>query len=172
MDGTVPIIRLDAFLSDSQIVGQGVQVGIGDWQQRLEANKNAYMLEFVQRAQFLSVYPLSLTAQQFVDGLDQKAGGILSATERSDLIAILGATPGDPQKRASVLRKVAEDADLHQRELNRAFVLMQYYGYLRRNPDDPQDTNFGGWKFWLNKLDQFQGKLCDGGDGKGVSIVD
>ena len=58
-----------------------------------------------------------------------------------------------------MLRKVAEDSDLNQRELNRAFVLMQYYGYLRRNPDDPQDNNFGGWKFWLDKLNLFGGNF-------------
>ena len=61
--------------------------------------------------------------------------------------------------RASVLRKLAEDADLQQREFNRAFVLMQFYGYLRRNPDDPQDTDFRGWKFWLDKLNEFNGNF-------------
>jgi hypothetical protein len=53
--------------------------------------------------------------------------------------------PADASKRAAALRQVAENALLPQRELNRAFVLMQYFGYLRRNPDDPQDVNFRGW---------------------------
>jgi hypothetical protein len=56
------------------------------------------------------------------------------------------------------LRAVAEHQQFRQKEFNRAFVLMQYYGYLRRNPDDPQDTDFRGWKFWLDKLNQFGGK--------------
>jgi hypothetical protein len=38
---------------------------------------------------------------------------------------------------------------------NDAFVLMQYFGYLRRNPDDSPDNNFAGYDFWLNKLNQF-----------------
>jgi hypothetical protein len=63
------------------------------------------------------------------------------------------------QGRAAVLRKIAEDSDLRQGELNRAFALMQYYGYLRRNPDDPQDTDFRGWEFWLTKLNQFNGNF-------------
>ena len=46
-------------------------------------------------------------------------------------------------------------------ELNRAFVLMEFYGYLRRNPDDPQDTDFRGWKFWLDKLNQFNGNFVE-----------
>jgi hypothetical protein len=32
---------------------------------------------------------------------------------------------------------------------------MQYFGYLRRNPDAAQDTNFSGYNFWLNKLNSF-----------------
>ncbi len=38
-------------------------------------------------------------------------------------------------------------------------VLMQYYGYLQRNPDDPPDNDFRVWEFWLNKLNQFNGNF-------------
>jgi len=58
-----------------------------------------------------------------------------------------------------VLRKAAEDADLHRLEFNRAFVLMQYFGYLRRDPDDPPDADFSGYQFWLAKLEQFGGNF-------------
>lgn len=34
---------------------------------------------------------------------------------------------------------------------------MQYFGYLRRNPDDAPDNNFAGYNFWSDKLDQFNG---------------
>jgi hypothetical protein len=34
---------------------------------------------------------------------------------------------------------------------------MEYFGYLRRNPNDAPDGNFDGYNFWLNKLDQFNG---------------
>ena len=44
-----------------------------------------------------------------------------------------------------------------QQESNRAFVLMQYFGYLRRNPNDAPDGNFNGYNFWLDKLNQFNG---------------
>jgi len=48
---------------------------------------------------------------------------------------------------------------LAQQEFNRAFVLMQYFGYLRRNPNDAPESglNFDGYNFWLNKLDSFNG---------------
>jgi hypothetical protein len=34
---------------------------------------------------------------------------------------------------------------------------MQYFGYLRRNPNDPQDSDYTGYEFWLNKLDAANG---------------
>jgi hypothetical protein len=34
---------------------------------------------------------------------------------------------------------------------------MQYFGYLRRNPDDAPDADFRGWEFWLSKLNTFNG---------------
>jgi len=40
-------------------------------------------------------------------------------------------------------------------------VLMQYFGYLRRNPDDAPDNNFDGYQFWLDKLNQFNGNFVD-----------
>ena len=36
-------------------------------------------------------------------------------------------------------------------------MLMEYFGYLRRNPDAAPDTNFGGFNFWLDKLNQANG---------------
>ena len=161
VNGPVPIIRFREFLKDAQRVGRGVQVGFGDWQAKLEENKVAYTREFVLRERFLTAFPLSMTPTQFVDKLDQNAGGVLSTTERNQLIAELTGATDQSQARASVVRKVAEDADLRQREFNRAFVLLQYYGYLRRNPDDPQDTDFQGWEFWLNKLNQSNGNFVE-----------
>jgi hypothetical protein len=46
---------------------------------------------------------------------------------------------------------------LYQQEFNKAFVLMEYFGYLQRNPNDAPDGNFDGYNFWLNKLNQFNG---------------
>jgi hypothetical protein len=58
---------------------------------------------------------------------------------------------------------VAENADLARNEFNKAFVLMQYFGYLRRNPNDPPEPtlDFQGYNFWLNKLNQFNGNFVN-----------
>jgi hypothetical protein len=48
---------------------------------------------------------------------------------------------------------------LYQQEFNKAFVLMQYFGYLQRNPyDSPEQTlDYTGYNFWLGKLNSFNG---------------
>jgi len=156
-------VRFTDFLRDAQQMGQGVQVGIGDWQAQLEANKQAFALAFVQRADFLAAFPNSRTADQFVTQLDTNAGAVLSPAEKANLVAVLGTTPADVTKRASVLRSVAEDQDLKNAEKNKAFVLMQYFGYLRRNPNDPPEIglNFDGYNFWLGKLNEFNGNFVN-----------
>jgi len=63
--------------------------------------------------------------------------------------------------RSRALRRVAENSTLGQQESNRAFVLMQYFGYLGRDPDAGLDRNFDGYNFWLNKLDAFGGNYQD-----------
>lgn len=35
---------------------------------------------------------------------------------------------------------------------NAAYVLIHYFGYLHRNPDDAPDNNLAGYNFWLNEL--------------------
>src|SRR5205823_13164766 len=61
--------------------------------------------------------------------------------------------------RAQALRQVAENQNLNNAEFNRAFVLMQYFGYLRRNPNDAPDPDYTGYDFWLTKLNQFNGNF-------------
>ncbi|MFL6257214.1 MAG: hypothetical protein ACJ74T_19575 [Pyrinomonadaceae bacterium] len=67
------------------------------------------------------------------------------------------ANTAEDTKRASVLRKVSENAEFDRRERNRAFVLMQFFGYLQREPNATPDVDHTGWKFWLDKLKQFGG---------------
>ena len=46
---------------------------------------------------------------------------------------------------------------------NRAFVQLEYFGYMKRDPDDT------GYAFWLGKLNQFGGN-CECGDGAGIHL--
>ena len=153
------------FLPDTQQIGQGVVVGVGNWQAQLEANKQAFALAFVTRSRFLSAFPASLTPAQFVDALFANGGVTPSASERNAAIAEFGgaANTADNAARARALRLVAENSQLKNLEFNKAFVLMQYFGYLRRNPNDPPEAglDFAGYNFWLGKLNQFNGNFVN-----------
>jgi hypothetical protein len=156
-------LRLNEFTPDTQQIQQGVVVGVGDWQTQLETNKNAFALDFVKRPRFNTAYPATLTPAQFVDGLYANTGVTPSPTERSAAIGEFGAgnTSADPSARARVLRRVAENSTFAQQEFNRAFVLMQYFGYLRRDPNAAPDSDFSGYNFWLGKLNQFNGNFVN-----------
>jgi hypothetical protein len=152
-------VKFSEFLPDTQEIGNGVVVLADGWQQKLEANKQAYMLDFVQRSRFATAFPSSMTPAAFVDALFTNAGVTPSASERSTAIGEFGGAPNiaDANARARALRDVAENAALTNAEFNRAFVLMQYLGYLRRDPNSTPDTDYTGYNFWLNKLTQFNG---------------
>jgi hypothetical protein len=85
-------------------------------------------------------------------------GGALAQSERDQLVDDLSS---GTKTRAQVLRAVAEDPDLSTAEFNRAFVLMHYFGYLRRNPNDSQESDYTGYDFWLTKLNQFNGNFVN-----------
>ncbi|HYP01916.1 MAG TPA: Calx-beta domain-containing protein, partial [Pyrinomonadaceae bacterium] len=69
---------------------------------------------------------------------------------RGDLFNLLGANQFKPQtlSRPQVLRAVASSDEVAAAEYNGAFVAMQYYGYLRRTPED------GGYQAWLKVINQ------------------
>lgn len=149
--GNMP--RYARFLGDSQTIGRDVIVGQLGWQQKLENNKQAFILSWLERSEFKTYYATK-TPAEFVDAL--LANAELTPGEGGRDALLDGLATGT-ETRATVLRKIAENSVLKRNEQNRAFVLMQYFGYLRRNPDDAPDNNLAGYNFWLNKLNQFSG---------------
>lgn len=152
--GTPVPVRLAEFLPDASEIGQGVLVGRDGWPQKLEANKQAFAAGFTARPRFANAYPQSITPEAFVDALNANSGGALSQAERDTLVSELKA---GVKTRAQALRAVAEDPDMQRQEFNRAFVLMQYFAYFRRDPDTGPDKDFEGYNFWLGKLNEFGG---------------
>ncbi len=148
-------ITLQQFLTDSRTVGNGfidLQPGAD---QVIDQNKTAYAQAVAGSAAFITRYPTTLSAAGYVDALYATAGVTPQGTERQDAINAFGS--GDAIGRAATLRKIAEANSVKSAEFNTAFVLMQYFGYLRRNPTDAPDFNDSGYQFWLNKLNSFGG---------------
>ena len=158
-------VRYEEFLADTQQIGNGVIVGVGNWQALLESNKQTFAVDYVVRMRFIQSHPTSQTPAQFVDVLFANAAVTPSPAERASLINEFGGAPDsiDSYARARVLRRISENSTLKQQEFNKAFVLMEYFGYLRRNPFDPPEStlDFQGYNFWLNKLNQFNGNFVN-----------
>ncbi len=136
----------------AQYLADRNQIGTG-----AEADKLAFLNAFTQRAEFLQKYPLTLSSLEFVNALlanTRQATGVnlddLARNLLNDFI-IFGS-------RARLLRIVVDDPRLRAAEYNQAFVLAQYFGYLRR------DVDIGGYNFWLSTLNanpnNFRGMVC------------
>ncbi|HEX7312308.1 MAG TPA: DUF4214 domain-containing protein, partial [Pyrinomonadaceae bacterium] len=132
-------------MSDSRALAAGVQVGIGEWEARLASNRRAFAEEWVNRSEFKAKYG-GTSDEQYVAALLANAN-----LDQSKAAALVAELKAGSLTRAEALLRVADDAELKAKEKSRAFVLMEYYGYLRRNPDAE------GYYYWLGKLDSFGG---------------
>ncbi len=123
-------ITFAQFIADRALLPEGSDIA---------QTTTSYANAFVQRSEFMAAYPVN-THAQFVNKLFDTAGLTPYTTERQQQI---DAMTNNGKTRAQVLLDVIEIAELKTREYNRSFVMMQYFGYLRRDPDQ------GGYDFWL-----------------------
>jgi uncharacterized protein YjbI with pentapeptide repeats len=87
-----------------------------------------------------------------VDTLFANEAVIPTINERQAAINAYGT--GNTLRRAAALESVIESDTVFNSQYNSSFVLMQYFGYLRRDADDLPNTNFDGYDFWLAKMNQ------------------
>jgi len=144
--------RYLTFLRDQRRIGEGVIVGNTGWEALLNANRQAFLEEFVSRPEFVLNFPQGLAASTYVNALFANENVIPTASERQAAIAAYDT--GNTLGRAAALKSVIESDTVFSLQYNSAFVLMQYFGYLRRDADDAPDGNFNGYDFWLNKMNQ------------------
>ena len=139
--------RYAEFMPDTAVVARDVVVGSAGWAQLLEANKQAFVNAWVDRADFRAAY----------DGLgnDAYVNSVISRAScfNGDGNALVNGLGDGSLTRAAVLRQVAENEGFVRAKHNEMFVMMEYFGYLRRDPDA------AGYNFWLNKLNQFGGNF-------------
>jgi len=133
-------VNYQEFSADRQQVIMGIN---------LDAAKTAFAAAFVQRQEFLQRYSNATTAESFVDALvqtvQQTSGADLSS-QRNTLINRYNSGSSLNESRSLVIREAIEIDSFKVAEYNKSFVLMQYFGYLRRDPDET------GYDFWLNVL--------------------
>jgi hypothetical protein len=113
---------------------------------QLNQSKTDFTNDFVRRPDFMALYPSSMTPAQYVDALNANTGNSLTQSQRD---ALVNGLTGGTETRGSVLRKVAENSTFVDRLYNTAFVLAEYFDYLRRSPDQ------AGFDFWLGQVNRF-----------------
>ena len=133
------------------VADRGQVIGGSD----LEASKQAFANAWVNRAAFLQSYPATMTITEFVHKLFDSAALVPFTAERQQLITAMQGG----RTRAQAVRDVIEISQFKTAEYNPSFVLMQYFGYLLRDPDQ------GGYDFWLNVLNNqapnnYRGMVC------------
>ncbi|HYP01627.1 MAG TPA: pre-peptidase C-terminal domain-containing protein [Pyrinomonadaceae bacterium] len=112
------------------------------------AKRLKFSTDWVARTEFVNIYA-STSNTEFVNRLLANLGIALtnpdpdSGVTRDSLIASLN---NGSKQRAEVLRLIVESREATAAQSNRAFVAIQYYGYLRRTPEA------GGYQAWLNVL--------------------
>ena len=108
----------------------------------VEDSRMALAVAFVQRPDFQRRYPTSLKASEYVDQLLANIAVDLKAERQT----LLGLDDGLNTGRAAILARVASQPAVVDAHYNEAFVLLQYFGYLRRDPDE------SGLNSWVNTL--------------------
>jgi lysophospholipase L1-like esterase len=117
----------------------------GDTAEEVFARRLAFANAWVEREEFKNLYPQTLAPDAFVDKLLQATGVNLSGNvTRNSLVADLNTRK---KTRGEVLLALVEHPAVDARERNGAFVAMQYFGYLRRDPDL---TGYNNWLTYLN----------------------
>jgi subtilisin family serine protease len=124
----------------------------------LDQSKAAFADAWVQRPAFINKYGANPAPDVFVDALlsTLKAyDGVDLSAKRATYLGELGGGAS----RGQIVREMAEDTAVQSAEYNPSFVLMQYFGYLRRDPEQ------GGYLFWLNVLNNrepnnYRGMVC------------
>jgi hypothetical protein len=143
------------FLRDEQKLQNGVIVGQPNWDAVLEQNKQGFALDWVDRADFIAEYPTTMTRDEYIDKLFTRSGATPTTPERNQAQSAYDAGGSLKEKRAKGIRAVIDTGAVYNAQYNPAIVLMQYFGYLRRNPNNAPDSDYAGYDFWLNKMNQF-----------------
>jgi hypothetical protein len=112
----------------AEFVPDMAQVGGPQSPQSEALSKAAYMDAFVQRTEFKNRYD-ALSNSAYVDALETNAE--VTVANKAALVTALN---GNQKTRAQVLREIVELPSVTDKFFIRAFVAMQYFGYLRRDP--------------------------------------
>jgi hypothetical protein len=143
--------RREEFMIAMRLLGRDLVPGSSLWETQLHRNRAALLKEWTMSPEFKRVYDGKSNAE-LVDTLLKNAGISWSASKRDEFVNSLR-TQTDPQQAA--LLSVIADGAFYASEYNNAYVLVHFFGYLRRNPDDAPDFDLKGFNFWRDRLNSW-----------------
>jgi hypothetical protein len=141
--------RYSEFLPDVELIGRGVDASVPE-EAKLQTNLSQFAERWVTRPKFQARYK-SLTDERYVDELAANAGVTLVPAERADIIDKL---KRGAMTRGEVILHVVYIKAFVEKEDTRSLVLLHYFGYFQRNPDDPPDNNLDGFNFWIQEAEK------------------
>jgi hypothetical protein len=142
--------RYEEFMRDARSLGRGLIPGTEEAQRDFDGRLASLAREWERRPEFQALFGEADDAR-FAARLYENAGVEVDPSVRAALASALSSRA---ETRAGALLKAAADPRLEQRERNRALLLLHYFAFLRRNPDDPPDHSLEGFDFWLSNLER------------------
>ena len=136
------------FMNDAETIARGVILESEDQDRIFDDNLRKFAEGWTQSNSFVSSFG-RLSDLQFVDKLLANAGIKIDTPERATLVDDLA---NHRETRAGALLKIVNDQRFVEKENDRSLLLLYYFGYLRRNPDDPPDRDLRGFNFWLTEM--------------------
>ncbi|MEJ7615765.1 MAG: S8 family serine peptidase [Pyrinomonadaceae bacterium] len=106
------------------------------------SKQNAFVNAWLLRPAVQRAYPDAISPTDFVNKLEQTTGVALGAKTQW-----INELANGAKTRAQVFREALESPEVSNRFYNEAFVAMQYFGYLRR---DPEPAGFNDWLRVIN----------------------
>lgn len=146
--------KFDEFMADARFVGHGVAMHTSRWEEALDANMRELARRFMERPEFKEAHARA-SDEEYVERLLTNAG--IAAAADAERAALVRRLNDGTQTRADVLSTVVADEAFARNDFNHAFVLVHYFAYLRRNPDDLPDRDMSGYDFWLKEFAQTGG---------------
>jgi hypothetical protein len=145
--GAMP--RYGEYLNDLKTIGRGVVLGSERQDQQFEENLRRFLEDWTNREAFTKTFA-GLDNAQYVARLVSNAAVSIDPDQRAAMVT--GLSNGQ-ETRPTVLLKIVQDPRFIEQEKYRSLLLLHYFGYLRRNPEDPPDRDLSGFNFWLHHGD-------------------
>lgn len=145
--------RYSEFLPVAQEISHGITVDAPEAPEQLNNRMRQFAASWVELTKFKALYK-DVGNKAYIDALTRNAGITIDAAEREAMIDKLNR---GTMTRGEVILSIVNSKAFVEKENARSLVLLHYFGYFHRNPDDPPDNNLNGFNFWIKEVQKSGG---------------